>query len=55
VKHRYFDDDHINIRAEQGYEMGRPSLLRLAASEEDGKIAVNVGGRVVMVAKGELL
>lgn len=55
VEHRYFDDDRIDVRVEQGYEIGRPSLLRLIAGEEDGKIGVNVGGKVVMVAKGELL
>jgi trans-2,3-dihydro-3-hydroxyanthranilate isomerase len=55
VKHRYFDSNRLDIRVEQGHEMGRPSLLRLAADDREGKIAVNVGGRVVMVAKGELL
>ncbi len=55
VKHRYFDSDSIDIRVEQGCEIGRPSLLHLQAAEVDGKIDVNVGGKVVMVAKGELL
>jgi trans-2,3-dihydro-3-hydroxyanthranilate isomerase len=27
VKHRYFGEDRLNIRVEQGYEIGRPSLL----------------------------
>jgi len=55
VKHRYFGKDRINIRVEQGYEMGRPSLLLLKAERRDGKIRVYVGGRVVMVAKGEFV
>jgi len=55
VKHRYFDSSIIDVKVEQGYEMGRPSILNLRASESDGKIDVNVGGKVVLVAKGELL
>ena len=52
VKHRYFRKDQIDIRVEQGYEIGRPSLLLLKAESMDGKIEVYVGGKVVMVAKG---
>jgi len=55
VRHRYFGEDKIDIKVEQGYEIGRPSLLNLRASENDHKIEVNVGGRVVMVAKGEFV
>ena len=55
VKHRYFGKDQINIRVEQGYEIGRPSLLLLKAENREGKIDVYVGGRVVMIAKGEFV
>ena len=55
IKHRYFGDDKINIRVEQGYEIGRPSLLYLRAENKQGKIDVSVGGKVVMVAEGQLL
>jgi trans-2,3-dihydro-3-hydroxyanthranilate isomerase len=55
VKHRYFGRNNINVLVGQGHEMGRPSLLRLKAEEEGKKIAVDVGGRVIMTAKGELL
>ena len=55
AKHRYFGKDQIDVRVEQGYEMGRPSLLLLKAVETSGKIDVFVGGRVIMVAKGELV
>ena len=54
VKHRYFGKNKIDIRVEQGYEIGRPSLLYLKAEERTGKIDVSVGGKVVMVAKGIL-
>ena len=33
VKHRYFGKDRINIRVEQGYEIGRPSLILLKARD----------------------
>ena len=55
VKHRYFGKDRINIRVEQGYEIGRPSLLLLKATDKKGKMDVYVGGKVVMVAKGEFI
>ncbi|MDI6904609.1 MAG: PhzF family phenazine biosynthesis protein [Candidatus Bathyarchaeia archaeon] len=55
VKHCYFGKDQINIRVEQGYEIGRPSLLLLKAENREGKIDVYVGGRVVMIAKGEFV
>jgi trans-2,3-dihydro-3-hydroxyanthranilate isomerase len=55
VKHRYFGKDRIDIRVEQGYEIGRPSLLFLRAEDKDDKIDVWVGGRVIMIAKGEFV
>lgn len=55
VKHRYFGADRINIRVEQGYEIGRPSLLLLKAEQTAGKINVLVGGRVEMIAKGRFV
>ncbi|MGK7901339.1 MAG: PhzF family phenazine biosynthesis protein [Hormoscilla sp.] len=53
VKHEYFGEDSINVRVEQGYEINRPSLLLLKAQKKQSEIEVNVGGKVVMVAKGE--
>ncbi|MGE5296178.1 MAG: PhzF family phenazine biosynthesis protein [Solirubrobacterales bacterium] len=55
VKHRYFGSDRIDVRVEQGYEIGRPSRIYLRAQETGGRIAVQVGGRVFAVAKGSLL
>jgi trans-2,3-dihydro-3-hydroxyanthranilate isomerase len=56
VKNRYYGSPAIDIKVEQGYEIGRPSLLLLkAAEEEGGAITVSVGGRVIMVASGELV
>ncbi len=55
VKHRYWGDDRIDVRVEQGYEIGRPSLLYLRAEKKDEEIEIFVGGKTVMVAKGELI
>ncbi|MEY9869135.1 trans-2,3-dihydro-3-hydroxyanthranilate isomerase [Peribacillus sp. B2I2] len=53
VKYRYFENSEINVRVEQGYEIGRPSLLFLKAGYDTGKINVHVGGKVVKIAQGE--
>jgi len=53
-RYEYFGTDKINIRVEQGYEISRPSLLRLKAETKNGKIDVHVGGKVVLVATGQL-
>lgn len=42
-------------RVEQGVEMGRPSLLRLRARRDRGQVRVEVGGRVFLSARGELV
>ncbi len=55
VKHHYFGENKINIQVEQGYEMGRPSLLFLRAEEKEEKIDVLVGGKAIMIVKGELI
>jgi trans-2,3-dihydro-3-hydroxyanthranilate isomerase len=55
VQHRYFGTDTIDVKVEQGYEMGRPSRLYLKAHPDGGKIVVQVGGKVQTVAKGELI
>lgn len=55
VKYSYFGEKSVDVRVEQGYEIGRPSLLLLKAKENGDTIEVSVGGKVVMVAKGELV
>ena len=55
VKHRYFGKETIDLRAEQGYEIGRPSLLLLRAEGQDDNINISVGGRSVIVARGEFI
>lgn len=55
VEHSYFGDKPVDVRVEQGYEIGRPSLLFLKAQRSEDVIEVSVGGKVVMVAKGEFV
>ena len=55
VQHAYLGDRPVDVRVEQGYEIGRPSLLLLKAQKHQNMIEVSVGGNVVMVAKGELV
>ncbi len=54
VQHRYWGDTTIEARVEQGYDMGRPSLLHLKAAPDGDAIRVAVGGRAITVATGEL-
>ncbi len=53
-RYRYFGTDKVNAKVEQGYEVGRRSLLLLKAENSAGKTRVRVGGRVILVASGKL-
>jgi trans-2,3-dihydro-3-hydroxyanthranilate isomerase len=55
VQHRYLGGSEIDIRVEQGYEIGRPSRIYLQAKEENATIAVHVGGKVIPVARGQFV
>jgi trans-2,3-dihydro-3-hydroxyanthranilate isomerase len=52
VKHSYFGGDRIDVRVEQGHQIGRPSLLYLQAEAKAEEIDVFVGGKAILVAKG---
>ncbi|MED4208600.1 PhzF family phenazine biosynthesis protein [Priestia megaterium] len=53
VKYRYFNQQAIDIRVEQGYEIGRHSLLYVKASYDGEAFQIQVGGKVEMIARGE--
>ncbi|HEV8714631.1 MAG TPA: PhzF family phenazine biosynthesis protein [Candidatus Binatia bacterium] len=55
LKHGYFAGDRIDIKVEQGYEIGRPSLLLVRAAWQSGEPRVSVGGHVIMTVRGELV
>jgi trans-2,3-dihydro-3-hydroxyanthranilate isomerase len=49
-------DGTLRWVVEQGFEMGRPSILEIEADKKNGQITgIRVGGRTVLVTKGELL
>ena len=54
LEYGYLAGDAVSARAEQGYQIGRPSLLHLEARREGGEIAIRVGGQVELVAQGRL-
>jgi trans-2,3-dihydro-3-hydroxyanthranilate isomerase len=46
----------LSYRVEQGFEMGRPSLLDIEVDKRGGAItAIRVGGESVMVSRGEMI
>jgi trans-2,3-dihydro-3-hydroxyanthranilate isomerase len=55
IRHALADPRTLELRIEQGGEVGRPSLIRLRARVSSGSTVLYVGGRVFMVARGELL
>jgi trans-2,3-dihydro-3-hydroxyanthranilate isomerase len=52
--YRYFGTDNVNARVEQGYEIRRSSLVLLRAERKEEKIQIEVGGKVFLIAKGQL-
>lgn len=53
VRYKYFGKAIIDIKSEQGYEIGRPSLLLLKAEQGPENIDIFVGGKSIIVARGE--
>jgi trans-2,3-dihydro-3-hydroxyanthranilate isomerase len=53
--HHFFGNECINVRVEQGYEIGRPSLLFLKAEKKDTLFDIKVGGKVILIAKGSFI
>lgn len=50
----YADGEHA-LRVEQGYEMGRPSLIELTLTMAAGKLAAaSIGGHAVIVSEGTI-
>jgi trans-2,3-dihydro-3-hydroxyanthranilate isomerase len=48
-------DGTLRWVVEQGFEMGRPSILEVEADKKDGKVtATRVGGRTVLVCEGSM-
>lgn len=55
LEHGYLAGDRLDLAVEQGYEIGRKSLLHLRArGVPGGRMDIRVGGRVLEVAEGRL-
>lgn len=53
--HERLGDGRHSWRIEQGFEMGRPSIIELESDVRDGVVyAVRVGGNAVLVSEGNL-
>jgi trans-2,3-dihydro-3-hydroxyanthranilate isomerase len=55
LAHRLVPDAGFCARIEQGYELGRPSLVRLRGRMDEGRVEVSVGGSVLPTVRGELV
>ncbi len=55
LEHNFFNDTKIELRIEQGYEVHRPSLIKIKAEKINGKFRIQVGGKVFLIASGEWL
>jgi trans-2,3-dihydro-3-hydroxyanthranilate isomerase len=50
----YRDGEHL-VRIEQGYEMGRPSIIELTLKIAGGKLTgASIGGSAVVVMEGAI-
>jgi trans-2,3-dihydro-3-hydroxyanthranilate isomerase len=55
LEHNYLNSRNIDIQVAQGYEIERPSTLHLNASKKGNVFDINVGGKVRLVAEGNLV
>ena len=55
LQHKLLGEAELSLRIEQGYEVRRPSLIRLRARMVDGSREIHVGGKVIPTVSGELV
>lgn len=55
LEHQFYPEFELSLRIEQGYEVRRPSLVRLRAKMNNGHREVYVGGNVLSAVDGKLL
>lgn len=55
LKHNFFNKNNISYSVEQGYSIGRPSLLKVKAKKKDDNFVIQVGGSIFVVAEGKWL
>ncbi|RPI90750.1 MAG: PhzF family phenazine biosynthesis protein [Chloroflexi bacterium] len=55
LAHHVYPGSAVSLRIEQGYEVGRPSLVLLRARKVGHSQEVQVGGSIIPIIEGELL
>jgi len=55
LKHNYFDSKNIEIKVEQGFEIGRDAIIYLKGEKSDNRYDIYVGGKVHPIAECNLL
>jgi len=55
LEYNFFNKNTINIIANQGHEINRPSRINIIAEKTDETFHIQIGGKVHLVAKGEWL
>ena len=53
LKYNIFNSDKIELTVGQGYEINRPSELKIKAELRDRNFDINVGGKVIEIAEGD--
>lgn len=53
IKHNYFGTSDVTYTVHQGEDMGRPSVIHIHASINNGEWNIEVGGNCYIVASGE--
>lgn len=52
LEYNFFHTQTLDLRVEQGYEIHRPSLIKIMAEKSMSKFRIQVGGKVFLVASG---
>lgn len=55
ARHRCLGGPRVDVRVEQGEEVGRPSLLYLRSEDRGDVVDVHVGGKCALIARGEFI
>jgi trans-2,3-dihydro-3-hydroxyanthranilate isomerase len=53
LKYNVFSSNHIELIVGQGYEINRPSELRINSELKNGVYDINIGGKVIEIADGD--
>lgn len=53
LEHNFFGESEINYRVEQGYSIGRPSVLKIQANKIEDNFLMQVGGSIFVTAEGK--